>query len=101
MQAHPLRKPWYRILYLQVVIAVVLGIVVGVLFPDFGKSLKPLGDGFIKLVKMIIGPLIFCTIVHGLASIADVRRLGRIGLKTLVYFEVVSTFALVFGFTVV
>ena len=86
---------------MQVLIAVVLGIVIGGFFPDFGKTLKPLGDGFIKLVKMMIAPIIFCTVVHGVASMSDMRRLGRVGLKTLIYFEVVSTLALVIGLIVV
>jgi aerobic C4-dicarboxylate transport protein len=95
------RKPWYRLLYVQVLIAVLLGIVIGGLFPDLGKALKPLGDGFIKLVKMIIAPIIFCTVVHGIASMSDMKKLGRVGVKTLVYFEVVSTIALVIGLIVV
>jgi aerobic C4-dicarboxylate transport protein len=82
-------------------IAVVLGIVIGYLFPDFGKSLKPLGDGFIKLIKLIIAPIIFCTVVHGIASMRDLKKLGRIGIKTVVYFEIVSTIALVIGLVVV
>lgn len=94
-------KPWYRILYLQVLIAVVVGIAVGYFFPKFGSSLKPLGDGFVKLVKMIIAPIIFCTVVHGIASMGDGRKLGRLGLKTFLYFEVVSTFALIIGLVVV
>jgi aerobic C4-dicarboxylate transport protein len=84
-----------------VLIAVVLGIGIGALSPDLGKSMKPLGDGFIKLVKMMIAPIIFCTVVHGVASMNDLRKLGRVGIKTLVYFEVVSTFALVIGLIVV
>src|SRR5260221_4467096 len=75
------RKPWYRILYVQVLIAVFLGIVVGYLNPALGKSLKPLGDGFINLVKMIIAPIIFCTVVHGIASMSDVKKLGRVESK--------------------
>ena len=94
-------RPWYRILYVQVLIAVLLGIFVGVAFPDFAKSLKPLGDGFIKLVKMMIAPIIFCTVVHGIASMGDLKKLGRVGVKTLLYFEVVSTLALVIGLVVV
>ncbi|HWD38929.1 MAG TPA: cation:dicarboxylase symporter family transporter, partial [Fimbriimonas sp.] len=100
-QSNEPRKPWYRILYVQVLLAVLLGIVVGALFPDAGKALKPLGDGFIKLVKMMIAPIIFCTVVHGIASMSDLKRLGRIGLKTLLYFEVVSTVALGIGLLVV
>jgi len=95
------RKPWYRVLYIQVIIAVVLGIAVGTFNPSVGKSLKPLGDGFIKLVKMMIAPIIFCTVVHGIASVGDLRKLGRVGIKSLVYFEVVSTLALVIGLIVV
>src|SRR5262245_37078234 len=94
-------KHWYRILYVQVLVAVLLGIIVGFLFPDVGKSLKPLGDAFIKLVKMMIAPIIFCTVVHGIASMGDLKKLGRVGLKTLLYFEVVSTLALVIGLVVV
>jgi aerobic C4-dicarboxylate transport protein len=94
-------KCWQRHLYVQVLIGVLLGVAVGASFPEFGKALKPLGDGFIKLVKMMIGPIIFCTIVHGIASMTDVRKLGRVGIKALVYFEVVSTFALALGLVVV
>ena len=86
---------------MQVLVAVLLGIIVGFLFPGFGKSLKPLGDGFIKLVKMMIAPIIFCTVVHGIASMGDLKKLGRVGAKTLLYFEVVSTLALVIGLVVV
>ncbi|MGE3309844.1 MAG: dicarboxylate/amino acid:cation symporter [Limisphaerales bacterium] len=95
------RRPWYRVLYLQVLVAVLAGIAIGFLFPEFGKRLKPLGDGFIKLVRMIIAPIIFCTVVHGIASMGDIRKLGRIGIKALVYFEVVSTIALILGLIVV
>ena len=95
------KKPWYRILYIQVLIAVFIGIVVGYFNPGLGKSLKPLGDGFINLVKMIIAPIIFCTVVHGIASMSDLQRLGRVGIKALFYFEVVSTFALFIGLIVV
>ena len=101
MATNTLLKPWHRILYVQVIIAVVLGIVVGKLFPDFGKSLRPLGDGFINLVKMMIAPIIFCTVVHGIASMGDLKKLGRVGAKTLLYFEVISTIALLLGLVVV
>src|SRR5262245_34972127 len=95
------RTPWYRVLYIQVLLAVALGIAIGAVAPELGTSLKPLGDAFIKLVKMMIAPIIFCTIVHGIASMRDLRELGRIGIKTLVYFEIVSTFALIIGLVVV
>ncbi len=94
-------RPWYGILYIQVLAAVGIGIAIGFFFPDLGKALKPLGDGFIKLVKMIIAPIIFCTVVHGIASMRNGKKLGRLGVKTLVYFEVVSTFALFIGLMVV
>ena len=95
------RKPWYRVIYIQVLLAVGLGIVIGHFYPDLGKSLKPFGDGFVKLVKMVIAPIIFCTVVHGVASVQSLKKLGRVGLKTLVYFEIVSTLALIIGLTVV
>ena len=101
MHTHLVRKPWYRVLYVQVLIAVTVGIAIGYFFPDFGKSLKPLGEGFIKLVKMMIAPIIFCTVVHGIASMGDLKKLGRVGLKSLIYFEVVSTMALAIGLRVV
>jgi aerobic C4-dicarboxylate transport protein len=89
------------VLYIQVLFAVGLGIVIGLIAPGFGASLKPLGDAFIKFVKMMIAPIIFCTLVPGIASMRDLRRLGRIGFRTLLYFEVVSTVALVIGLVVV
>lgn len=95
------RTPWWRVLYIQVLLAVALGIFLGWLFPEAGKSLKPLGDGFIKLIKMMIAPVIFCTVVHGVASMGDLKKLGRVGGKTLLYFEVVSTLALLIGLVVV
>lgn len=101
LSADASKRPWYRVLYLQVLVAVLAGIVLGFLAPELGKTLKPLGDGFVKLVKMIIAPIIFCTVVHGIASMGDLRKLGRIGIKSLVYFEVISTFALVLGLLVV
>lgn len=94
-------KPWYKILYIQTILAVLLGIAIGYFYPDFGKQLKPFSDGFIALIKMMIGPIIFCTVVHGIASIGDLRRLGRLGGKAFLYFEVVSTIALVVGLLVV
>ena len=89
-----------KILYVQVLIAVVLGIAVGMAFPETGVALRPLGDAFIKLIKMIIAPVIFCTVAIGIAHMSDMKKFGRVGLKTLVYFEVVSTFALVIGLVV-
>jgi aerobic C4-dicarboxylate transport protein len=89
--------PWYRILYIQVLIAIAVGVLVGYFFPDAGKAMKPLGDGFIALIRMMIAPVIFCTVVHGIASISDLKKVGRIGVKTLLYFEAISTFALALG----
>ena len=94
------RRPWYSILYIQVLIAIALGIALGYFYPKAGIEMKPLGDGFISLIKMMIAPVIFCTVVHGISSMGDLKRIGRVGVKTLVYFEVVSTFALVIGLLV-
>jgi aerobic C4-dicarboxylate transport protein len=91
------REPWYKVLYIQVLIAIVLGVLVGYLAPETGKSFKWMGDAFIALIKMMIAPIIFCTIVHGIASIGDLKKVGRVGLKALIYFEVVSTLALLIG----
>ena len=91
------RKPIYRSLFFQVFVAIVAGISVGHLFPDLGADLRPLGDGFIKLIKMLIAPMIFCVVVTGIAHVGDLKSVGRIGVKALIYFEVVTTFALVFG----
>src|SRR5712672_4555386 len=91
------RTPWYKVLYVQVLIAIGLGIVVGHFYPQIGVKLKPLGDIFIGLIKMMIAPVIFCTIVHGIASMNDLKSVGRVGVKTLFYFESVSTLALAIG----
>jgi aerobic C4-dicarboxylate transport protein len=98
--ARPARRPWYSVLYIQVLIAIALGILIGHLYPNFGKALKPLGDGFIALIKMMIAPVIFCTVVHGIASMSDLKKVGRVGIKTLFYFEAVSTLALAIGLLV-
>ena len=90
-------QAWYKILYVQVLIAILAGVLVGYFKPDLGKELKPLGDGFIALIKMMIAPVIFCTVVHGISSMGDLKRVGRVGLKTLIYFEAVSTVALAVG----
>jgi aerobic C4-dicarboxylate transport protein len=96
------RKPWYKVLYVQVLIAIVLGALVGWLFPDFAKNdwIKALGDGFVKLIRMVIAPIIFCTVVSGISHISEVKKVGRVAVKALVYFEVVSTFALALGLIV-
>jgi aerobic C4-dicarboxylate transport protein len=94
------RRPWYTVLYIQVLIAIALGIALGYYYPKTGIEMKPLGDGFIALIKMMIAPVIFCTVVHGISSMGDLRRVGRVGVKTLLYFEVVSTVALGIGLLV-
>src|SRR3954462_2361529 len=98
----PAAKPWYKILYLQVLTAIIIGVIVGWLWPDFATNdwIKALGDGFIKLIKMVIAPIIFCTVVSGIAHIQDARKVGRVGVKALIYFEVVSSFALILGLVV-
>ena len=95
------RKPLYTILYVQVIIAITIGVVLGHLAPDTGAAMRPLGDGFIKLVRMMIAPIIFSVVVSGIAKMGDLKAVGRIGVKALVYFEVISTLALVIGLVVV
>jgi aerobic C4-dicarboxylate transport protein len=94
------RAPWYSILYVQVIVAIIAGVAVGHYFPSTGVALKPLGDAFIALIRMMIAPVIFCTVVHGIASMSDLRKVGRVGAKALLYFEVVSTIALALGLLV-
>ena len=94
------KKPFYKILYVQVLFAIVCGVLLGMFHPALGEQMKPLGDGFIKLIKMIIAPVIFCTVVAGIAGMQDMKKMGRVGGKALLYFEVVSTFALAIGLVV-
>jgi aerobic C4-dicarboxylate transport protein len=96
----PARGPWYTILYVQVLIAIALGVLIGYFRPKLGVELKPLGDAFIALIRMMIAPVIFCTIVHGIASMGDLKKVGRVGIKTLFYFEAVSTIALIIGLVI-
>ncbi|RYZ72747.1 MAG: cation:dicarboxylase symporter family transporter, partial [Proteobacteria bacterium] len=96
----PRRFEFFHHLYFWVVLGIVFGGVLGAWVPDFAVTLKPLGDGFIALIKMLIGPVIFCTIVLGISGAGDMKRVGRVGAKALLYFEVVSTFALMIGLTV-
>ncbi|MEA3071813.1 MAG: aerobic C4-dicarboxylate transport protein [Alphaproteobacteria bacterium] len=95
------RKPLYAHLYFQVLTAIILGVLLGHFYPQIGEQMKPLGDGFIKLIKMLIAPIIFCTVVHGIASMEDMKKVGRVGLKALIYFEVVTTLALIVGLLVI
>jgi aerobic C4-dicarboxylate transport protein len=96
------RQPWYAVLYVQVLIGIALGVVVGWLVPDIARNewVEVLGRAFVKLIKMAIAPIIFCTIVSGIAHIQEARSVGRVGIKALVYFEAVSTLALIIGLAV-
>ena len=94
------RSPLYRSLFFQLLVAIVVGVSIGHFWPSLGEDLRPLGDAFIKLIKMVIAPLIFCVVVTGIAKVGDLKSVGRIGIKALIYFEVVTTFALLFGLVV-
>ena len=94
-------KRFHQSLYVQVLTAIVIGVALGHFYPELGAQMKPLGDIFIKMIKMIIAPVIFCTVVHGIASMQDMKKVGRVGLKALIYFEVLTTIALVVGLIVV
>jgi aerobic C4-dicarboxylate transport protein len=96
----PEKKPFYAHLYVQVLTAITLGVLLGHFYPELGQQMKPLGDGFIKLIKMVIGPIIFCTVVHGIASMSNLKTVGSVGIKALIYFEIVTTFALIIGLVV-
>ena len=93
MDQDPHRKPLYRSLYFQVITAIVIGVLLGHFWPETGEAMKPLGDAFIKLIKMIIAPIIFCTVVVGIAGMEDMKKVGKTGGLALLYFEVVSTIA--------
>jgi len=95
-----MKKPLYKVLYVQVLFAIFCGVLIGVFQPSLGVELKPLGDGFIRLIKMIIAPVIFCTVVTGIAGMEDIKKVGRVGGKALIYFEVISSFALMIGLIV-
>jgi aerobic C4-dicarboxylate transport protein len=95
-----MRQPFYKVLYIQVLFAIAIGILLGVTHPVWGVAMKPLGDGFIKLIKMIIPLVIFCSVVSGIAGMQDTKKVGRVGVKAIIYFEVVSTFALIIGLVV-
>jgi aerobic C4-dicarboxylate transport protein len=101
MSSTPGRKPLYKSLYVQVLTAVALGVFLGHFYPQTGADMKPLGDAFIKLIKMIIAPIIFCTVVVGIAGMEDMKKVGKTGGLALLYFEVVSTVALIIGLVVV
>src|SRR5438105_757424 len=93
-------KPLYMHLYFQVLGAIIIGALLGFLVPDLAKEMRPLGDGFVKLIRMMIAPIIFTTVVVGIAKMGDLKEVGRVGLKTLVYFEVITSVALAIGLVV-
>src|SRR6187397_264548 len=95
------KKPFYKSLYFQVITAIVIGVLLGHFYPETGAAMKPLGDGFIKLIKMIIAPIIFCTVVVGIAGMEDMKKVGKTGGFALLYFEIVSSIALIVGLTIV
>ena len=101
MTQAPTPRPWYRSLYLQVIVAIVVGVALGYWLPATAQEMKPLGDGFIKLIKMIIAPIIFCTVVVGIAGMEDMKKVGKTGGLALLYFEVVSSIALVVGLVII
>ena len=95
------KQPLYKSLYFQVITAIVIGVILGHFYPQTGEAMKPLGDGFIKLIKMIIAPIIFCTVVVGIAGMEDMKKVGKTGGLALLYFEVVSTVALIVGLVII
>src|SRR5258707_13151726 len=94
-------RPLYRDLSVQTLVAMLLGSLVGYMWPQSADSLRPLGDLFIRLVRMIVDTIIFCTVVHGIASVGEAKRVGRVAIKRLIYFDIVTTIALVLGLLVV
>ena len=95
------KEPLYKSLYFQVIVAIIIGILLGHFMPDTGAAMKPLGDGFIKLIKMMIAPIIFCTVVVGIAGMEDMKKVGKTGGYALLYFEIMSTIALIVGLVIV
>ena len=95
MKAQTEKKPFYHSLYVQVIAAIIVGVLLGHFLPEVGAAMKPLGDGFIKLIKMMIAPIIFCTVVVGVAGMEDMKKVGKTGGLAILYFEVVSTIALI------
>src|SRR2546430_10438113 len=91
------RKPLYTSLFVQVLTALILGIVLGMAVPDFAIGLKIFSDAFLKLISMIVAPIVFCVVVHGIAGAGDLKKVGRVGVKALIYFEVMTTVALIVG----
>ena len=94
-------KKLYQHLYVQVLAAIVIGVVLGTVHPQLAQKMQPMGDGFIKLIRMLIAPIIFCTVVHGISSMTDLRKARRVALKAIIYFETATTLALIIGLAVV
>jgi aerobic C4-dicarboxylate transport protein len=94
-------RPLYKKLYFQVVVAMLIGVALGFYYPDLAQLMKPFGDGFVKLIKMVIAPIIFTTVAVGIAKMGSLKKIGRVGFRSLIYFEVVSTLALITGLVVV
>src|SRR5438045_4854704 len=101
MDKDPTPRPLYKSLYAQVITAIIIGVILGHFWPHVGESMKPLGDGFIKLIKMIIAPIIFCTVVIGIAGMEDMKKVGKTGGLALLYFEIVSSIALIVGLVII
>ena len=101
MDKDPIRRPIWKSLYAQVITAIVIGVILGHFWPQTGEAMKPLGDGFIKLIKMIIAPIIFCTVVVGIAGMEDMKKVGKTGGLALLYFEIVSSIALLVGLVII
>src|ERR1700736_1534005 len=97
IRAGAVQPRWYSALYVQVVVGIAAGVLVGWIAPQAGEALRPLGDVFLKMIKMVIGLVIFCTVVSGIGGMSDLKKVGRVGGKALVYFEIVSTLALLMG----
>jgi aerobic C4-dicarboxylate transport protein len=95
------RKTWYKQLWVQVLVAMAVGILLGIFRPGLGARMQPLGDAFVKAIRMLIAPIVFCTVVHGIARMSDLARVGRVAIKALVYFEVLTTIALIIGLAAV
>src|SRR3954464_7868910 len=94
-------KTWYRQLWVQVLLAMAIGVMLGIFRPGLGARMLPLGDAFVKAIRMLIAPIIFCTVVHGVARMTDLARVGRVALKALLYFEALTTVALIVGLAAV
>src|ERR1700692_3703287 len=94
-------QPWYLQLWFQVLVAMAIGIALGHFYPSLGAKMQPLGDAFIKAIRVLIAPIIFCTVVHGISGMANMAKVGRVALKALIYFEVLTTVALVIGLVAV